>query len=141
MPNVVFVAPFFLETTLRFVDAVASLPGVRTGVISQDPADKLPRQLLHLAHHRRLVPQRAHLQVVGDVLARHRRQRLARLVADADDARADARQPAREIGHLGRIAGRDHQDVQAHPSSTRTFEIRCFSPSCTTRVSGWRRMT
>ena len=42
MRNVVFVAPFFLETTLRFVDAVASLPGVRLGLISQDPASRLP---------------------------------------------------------------------------------------------------
>jgi hypothetical protein len=36
MPPVVFVAPFFLDTTLRFVDAVASLPGVRCGLVSQD---------------------------------------------------------------------------------------------------------
>jgi hypothetical protein len=55
MPNVVFVAPFFLETTLRFVDAVASLPGVRTGLISQDPADKLPPGLkTRLDAHRRV---------------------------------------------------------------------------------------
>lgn len=42
MTNIVFVAPFFLPTTLRFVDAAASLPGVRTGLISQDPPEKLP---------------------------------------------------------------------------------------------------
>jgi len=55
MPNVVFVAPFFLDTTLRFVDAVASLPGVRTGLISQDPADKLPPGLKRrLDAHRRI---------------------------------------------------------------------------------------
>ncbi len=34
MPSVVFVAPFFLDTTLRFVEAVAELPGVRTGLVS-----------------------------------------------------------------------------------------------------------
>jgi hypothetical protein len=55
MPNVVFVAPFFLDTTLRFVDSVASLPGVRTGLISQDPADKLPPALkAKLDAHRRI---------------------------------------------------------------------------------------
>lgn len=55
MPNVVFVAPFFLDTTLRFLDAVAALPGVRCGLISQDPADKLPRRLrARLATHRRV---------------------------------------------------------------------------------------
>ena len=36
MVNAVFVAPFFAETTLRFVDAAADLPDVRLGLISQD---------------------------------------------------------------------------------------------------------
>ncbi len=42
MSNVVFVAPFFMETTLRFIDAAASLPGVNVGLVSQDPETKLP---------------------------------------------------------------------------------------------------
>ena len=50
---VVFVAPFFAETTLRFVEAAVSLDGVRVGLISQDPAARLPRELrLRLAAHR-----------------------------------------------------------------------------------------
>jgi hypothetical protein len=48
MPNVVFVAPFFLPTTLRFVSAAASTPGARLGLISQDPAEKLPAELRRL---------------------------------------------------------------------------------------------
>jgi hypothetical protein len=40
--HVIFVAPFFLETTLRFVAGAAALPGVRLSLISQDPAEKLP---------------------------------------------------------------------------------------------------
>jgi len=53
--SVVFVAPFFAETTLRFVEAAASLPGVALGLVSQDPADLLPEGLRHrLAAHRRL---------------------------------------------------------------------------------------
>ena len=39
MPSVVFVAPFFLDTTLRFVDAVAELPGVRAGLVSLQQPD------------------------------------------------------------------------------------------------------
>jgi biotin carboxylase len=55
MPNVVFVAPFFLETTLRFVDAAASVPGVRLGLVSQDPDTKLPPGLRsRLAAHERV---------------------------------------------------------------------------------------
>ncbi len=45
MPNVVFVAPFLMDATLRFVDAAAHLPGVRLGLVSQDPTDKLPPEL------------------------------------------------------------------------------------------------
>jgi biotin carboxylase len=45
MPNVVFVAPFFMDATLRFIDAAAQLPGVRLGLVSQDPAEKLPAAL------------------------------------------------------------------------------------------------
>lgn len=55
MSNVVFVAPFFLPTTLRFVDAVARLPGVRAGLISQDPPELLPDDLRgRLAAHARV---------------------------------------------------------------------------------------
>ena len=55
MSAVVFVAPFLLETTLRFLDAVSSLPAVRTGLVSQDPVERLPAVLRRrLAGHRRI---------------------------------------------------------------------------------------
>ena len=55
MPPVVFVAPFFLDTTVRFVDAVADLPGVRLGLVSQDPLDRLdPEVRRKLAAHWRI---------------------------------------------------------------------------------------
>src|SRR4029077_6267 len=55
MPNVIFAAPFLLEATQRFVDAAASLPGVRLGLISQDPAESLPETLRRkLAGHYRV---------------------------------------------------------------------------------------
>ena len=47
MPDVTFVAPFFAETTLRFVAAVAGLEGVRLSLVSQDPADRVPEALRH----------------------------------------------------------------------------------------------
>src|ERR1044072_2654535 len=54
MPTVVFAAPYFLEATLMFVDAAASLPGVRFGLVSTDPEDKLPKELRRKlsAHYR-----------------------------------------------------------------------------------------
>ncbi|HKJ17249.1 MAG TPA: hypothetical protein VJ984_07870 [Xanthomonadales bacterium] len=43
--HAIFVAPFFLETTLRFVAGAAGLPGLRLSLISQDPAERLPPRL------------------------------------------------------------------------------------------------
>lgn len=45
MKRVVFVAPFFLPATLRFVHAAAAQPGVTLGLISQEPLDKLPEAI------------------------------------------------------------------------------------------------
>ena len=56
MRSVAFVAPFFLEATLRFVDAVADVPGVRLGLVSQDPLERLPPRLrVKLSAHHRIV--------------------------------------------------------------------------------------
>src|SRR5688572_4112968 len=41
MPTVVFAAPILSENATRMIEAVASLPDVRLGVITQDPAEKL----------------------------------------------------------------------------------------------------
>jgi hypothetical protein len=43
--NVVFVAPYAMETTLRFARRVGELEGVRMGVISQEPGEVLVREL------------------------------------------------------------------------------------------------
>ncbi|MDH3254711.1 MAG: ATP-grasp domain-containing protein, partial [Acidobacteriota bacterium] len=55
MTNVVFVAPYLAETTLRFARAVASLPQVRMGLVSQEAAERLPADLRQaLAAHWRV---------------------------------------------------------------------------------------
>jgi hypothetical protein len=55
MRNVVFVAPFAMEATLRFVRAVAGLDGVRLGLVTQEPLEKLPPGLrARLAGHWRI---------------------------------------------------------------------------------------
>lgn len=55
MPTVLFVAPFYLDTTLRFVRAVSALPGVRVGLISQEGTERLPDDLRQrLAAHWRV---------------------------------------------------------------------------------------
>ena len=55
MANAVFVAPFLLPATVRFIAAAVSLPDVRLGLISQDPAERLPDDLrARLAGHYRV---------------------------------------------------------------------------------------
>ena len=50
-----FVAPYLLDTTTRFVEAAARLPGVRMALITCEPEDQLPPQLRpHLAGHWRI---------------------------------------------------------------------------------------
>ncbi len=52
MVRVLFVAPFLLPATLRFVGAAAGLRGVRLGLLTQEPADRIPPALAHkLAGH------------------------------------------------------------------------------------------
>ncbi|MEM7585045.1 MAG: ATP-grasp domain-containing protein [Acidobacteriota bacterium] len=55
MRNVVFVAPFSFETTLRFVNAAAETPGTRLALLSQDRLEKFPPELRQrLAAHWRV---------------------------------------------------------------------------------------
>ena len=83
MTTAVLVAPLFQENTLRFVRALAELPGTRACVVTQDALEKLPPAVrMRLAGHRR--------------------------VRDASDAQALAeacRSLAREVGPVDRLFG------------------------------------
>ncbi|MGA8667969.1 MAG: hypothetical protein WB804_14000, partial [Candidatus Dormiibacterota bacterium] len=74
MANAVFVAPFLLPATVRFIAAAATLPDVRLGLISQDPEDKLGDDLrAALSGHYR-VHDGTDAQQIADatrVMARH----------------------------------------------------------------------
>ncbi len=68
MHRVVFVAPFFAEATLRFIDAAASLEGVRLGLVSQDPAERIPDGVrAKLAAHWRIADGLDPLQIAEGV--------------------------------------------------------------------------
>lgn len=45
MVNVVYVAPFLLSTTLRFIEGLAGLPKIRLVLVTQDSPEKVPRNL------------------------------------------------------------------------------------------------
>jgi len=55
MQNVIFVAPFALEATMRFLRPALALPGARVALIGQEPVDRLPAELRSkLAGHYRV---------------------------------------------------------------------------------------
>ncbi len=55
MTHVVFVAPFLMDATRRFVDAVAALEGCRLSLVTQDPLERIPAALrARLDGHERL---------------------------------------------------------------------------------------
>src|SRR4051812_50119722 len=52
MVAVAFVAPYLLEATYRFVVSAASLPGVRLGLVTSEPLERVAPELRHrLAGH------------------------------------------------------------------------------------------
>lgn len=59
MTDVVFVAPYLLPATARFVERAAAVPGARLAIVTHEPADRVPPEL-----RQRLA---AHWQV-GDAL-------------------------------------------------------------------------
>lgn len=70
MLDVVFVAPYFLPTTARFIDAVARTPGVRLGLISHDPREKLGAEVSNrLTSHLRVDNALDTAHLVGAVAA------------------------------------------------------------------------
>jgi phosphoribosylaminoimidazole carboxylase (NCAIR synthetase) len=55
MKNVIFAAPIFSDNATRMISAALSLEGVRLGVISHDPLEKLPEELRgRVAQHWRI---------------------------------------------------------------------------------------
>ena len=73
MAVVVFVAPFFLDTTLRFVRSVADVPDTQLVLMSQEPKAKLPADLRgRLAAHLR-VKDAFDVDEVGTAIADVRR--------------------------------------------------------------------
>ncbi len=85
MASVVFVAPYGLESTLRFVRAAATLEGVRLGVVSHEPAAAFARRLG--PEHRALLA--GHVQV-RDALDPDQLERGVRELSGALGGRVDA---------------------------------------------------
>lgn len=80
MVRVVFVVPYAMDTTLRFVRAAAKLPGVALAIISQEPPGRLPDDVrAGLSEHR----------VVRDPLDPQQLEDAVRAIARAWGGRVD----------------------------------------------------
>jgi len=104
MTTVVFVAPFFLDTTVRFLASAAGLPGVRLALLSQDPVDRLPADIrARLVGHVRLHDGLDAQQIADGVraLARGTGGRVDRLVGALEQLQVQLA----EVRELLRIPG------------------------------------
>jgi hypothetical protein len=105
MVVVAFVAPYLLETTARFVEAAAQLPGVRLGLVTSEPADRLPVALRGaLAGHWRIDDALDAGQIAGAVQELGARLgRVERILAILEQLQVPVAQVRERLG----IAGMD----------------------------------
>ncbi len=129
MRTVVFVAPFFLEATLRFVRSTVALPGVRVGLLSQDPLDRVPPDIRErLAAHVRVADALDSGQIVEGVRALAARigpvERLLGALEQLQVPLAEARE-ALGIEGLGVEAARNFRDKSRMKSVLQAAGVPC----------------
>jgi len=130
MRPAVFVAPFFAETTLRFIDAAAGLDGVRLGLISQDPSERLPRPLrAKLAAHWRVEDALDTGQILAGVRSLAPRlggppQRLVGALEELQEGLAEVRE-ALGIEGMGVEAARNFRDKSRMKDAFRAAGVAC----------------
>jgi biotin carboxylase len=103
MANAVFVAPFGLEATLRFVSAAAAVEGVRLGLVTQDPPEALPAALrASIAAHRQVDDALSPARIVEAVRGIESRiGRVSRLVATLEQLQVPLAHARRALGLPG----------------------------------------
>ena len=98
MRHVVFAVPYAMDATLRFVRAAADLPGARLGILSQEPPERLPPDVLSkIAAHQQVESCLDGARVAGGVRALARRfgapvDRLIGILEPMQEALAEARE-------------------------------------------------
>jgi hypothetical protein len=103
MRHIVFVAPFFMAATLRFVSGAAALPGVRLSLVSQDPLERLPAALRQrLVGHWRVRDAFDPQQLIDATRELSRRfGPVERLIASLEQLQLPLAQAARALGLPG----------------------------------------
>jgi formate-dependent phosphoribosylglycinamide formyltransferase (GAR transformylase) len=126
---VVYVAPYLLEATTRFLEAVADLPGVRLGLVTQDPLEKVPPRVRgKLAQHWRVedaLDPRQVVEAVRQVSARIGTvERLIGTLEQAQVPLAEARE-ALGLPGLSVAAARNFRDKSRMKDVLRAHGLPC----------------
>ncbi len=111
MRNAVFVVPFLMEATLRFVAGAASLPGVRLALVSQDPAERLPEDVrARLAAHWRIEDALDPRQIAAGVEGVTRQiGRIERLIGSLEQLQVPLAQVREHLGLPGLSVAAAHR--------------------------------
>ncbi len=130
MPHVLFVVPFAMDASVRFVRAAANLPGVRLGVITQEPLDRFPDDLREkLSAHYRVEDALIADQIV--TAARHItglwQGRLDRLIGILEPLQVPLAQARAQLGLPGASAevARNFRDKALMKTLLRKHGIPC----------------
>ena len=99
----VFVAPFFAETTLRFVKSAANLPGVRLVLLTQEPPDRLPPEIARAVHAQVRVTDAMAAPQIAEAVGRIQQAagRVDRLVGALEQLQVPLAQVREEFGIEG----------------------------------------
>lgn len=130
MRNVIFVAPFALDATMRFVTPAANLPGVRLAVIGQEPAEALPPELREkLAAHYRVedAMQKDQLQTAVRAIGKALGGKVDRLIAILEQLQVPVAEVREKLGLPGLSveAAHNFRDKSRMKSVLRANDIPC----------------
>lgn len=129
MKNVIFVAPWFAETTLRFIQAVARVPGLRVGLVSQDGVNRVPPGLRSLlAAHRRIAQPLDPAHILRSVEALSARMGpVHRLVGTLEELQVPLGQVRDQLGipGMGAESARNFRDKARMKTVLREAGVPC----------------
>ena len=130
MKSVVFVAPFFAETTLRFISAVTRVQGAHVTLISQDSADRIPADLSARLGAHVQVPDALDPAVLAPVVARAGAAAggtMHRLLGTLEELQVPLGEVRDHLGihGMGAEAGRNFRDKARMKSVLRAHGIPC----------------
>src|SRR5438552_4459880 len=143
MRYAVFVAPYFLDTTVRFIAAAASLPDVRLGLISTDPEERLPDRVRALLAGHYRVDDATDAQQITDAtraLSGHLGgvDRLIGMLEQLQVPLGEVRD-ALEIDGIGAEVARNFRDKSRMKDVFRAHSVPCAGHALTASAEGATR--